>query len=305
MNRTRILPLLASAAILAGQVREHPAGQELDHGRYIRVVPEAESPVHKVYVKTRDGLYAAMAVRKPKGDGPFPALVYFHGAPGGRGMEKLVSWSLGTTGGPIWERFLQEGFVVAVADYRNSSGPRADIIDPEQVTYVDDGVAVVEHLCTLPFVDKQRIGLYGVSRGGNLVLHLMGRVPVRAAILGAAAPVGFLGIERVTPPPGGNPLDRYRNVEPDMRIASKNIQSIQAPVLILVGTADSLLPPNRLLYDLLTRAGKRVRMEIYEDGYHDFVAGPQGHEGRSEPLLEQTLDALEKSVEFIKQHTRK
>jgi hypothetical protein len=40
------------------------------------------------------------------------------GCAGGRGMEQLVGWSRGATGGPVWERFLQEGYVVAVADYR-------------------------------------------------------------------------------------------------------------------------------------------------------------------------------------------
>jgi hypothetical protein len=46
--------------------------------------------------------------------------------------------------------------------------------------------------------------------------------------------------------------------------------------------------------------GKPVRMLIYENGYHDFVMGPQGHAGRDEPLLDATLDALERTVVFIK-----
>ena len=41
-------------------------------------------------------------------------------------------------------------------------------------------------------------------------------------------------------------------------------------------------------------------MEVYENGYHDFCVGPQGHPGRKEPLLDATLDALEKTLEFLK-----
>ena len=45
-------------------------------------------------------------------------------------------------------------------------------------------------------------------------------------------------------------------------------------------------------------------MEIYEHGYHDFVLGPQGHDRRDLPqgeiLMQGTLDALERSVRFIK-----
>ena len=36
-------------------------------------------------------------------------------------MEQLVGWSRGDPGGPVWERFLQEGYVVAVADYRGGN----------------------------------------------------------------------------------------------------------------------------------------------------------------------------------------
>jgi hypothetical protein len=49
-----------------------------------------------------------------------------------------------------------------------------------------------------------------------------------------------------------------------------------------------------------SRAGKSVRMEIYENGYHDFCIGPQGQTGRKEPLLDATLDALEKTLAFAR-----
>ena len=51
----------------------------------------------------------------PKGEGPFPAIIFFHGAPGGRGMEQLVGWSRGATGGPVWERFLQAPIALVLA----------------------------------------------------------------------------------------------------------------------------------------------------------------------------------------------
>jgi dipeptidyl aminopeptidase/acylaminoacyl peptidase len=63
----------------------------------------------------------AAAIRKPKGEGRYPAIIMFHGAPVGRGMEQLVGWSRGDHGDPVWERFLQEGYVVAVADYRGGN----------------------------------------------------------------------------------------------------------------------------------------------------------------------------------------
>jgi CubicO group peptidase (beta-lactamase class C family)/dienelactone hydrolase len=295
---TAVLVFLAAL----GETREHPGGKELPHGKYIRVVSEADSSVQQVYVKTKDGLYVAAAVRKPKGDGRFPALVYFHGAPGGRGMEQLVGWSRGATGGPVWERFLQEGYVVVVADYR-----RIDFRDMSkpiasgQASYVDDGIAVVDYVADLPYVDKSRINVYGVSLGGNLVLHLIARRPVHAAILGAPAPMSFLGATLPPARPGEKMEERFKRMTLDLDRARQNSEPIRCPILILVGTDDGLLSIDRSLHDLLEKGGKSVRLEIYQKGYHDFCMGPQGHAGRKEPLLDVTLDALEEAVKFLRQ----
>jgi acetyl esterase/lipase len=71
-------------------------------------------------------------------------------------------------------------------------------------------------------------------------------------------------------------------------------------VLLLVGTKDNLIAVDEPFHDLAVAMGKPVRMLIYENGYHDFVMGPQGHAGRDEPLLDATLDALERTVAFVK-----
>ena len=94
--------LLVLPALAAADVYKHGGSPDpVPHDKYVRVVSEADSPVQQVYVKSKDGAYVAAAIRKPKGDGPFPAIVFFHGAPGGRGMEQLVGWSRGEKGGPV------------------------------------------------------------------------------------------------------------------------------------------------------------------------------------------------------------
>lgn len=294
-----LLLLLAAGAGLA-EVREHPGSKDpLPYDKYIRTVSESESPVEPLYIRTKDGIYVAAAMRKPKGSGPFPALVYFHGAPGGRGMEQLQGWARGAHGSPVFERFLKEGYVVVIADYRgglNMAGMVA-AIDSQSITYVDDGLAIVNYVRDMPFVDKSNVNVYGVSLGGNLVLHLIGRTKVHAAIVGAPAAMSFLGV--TLPPATANPNDRFKNIKVNEEIAARNIGPIATPILILVGTADGLLTVDRALHERLEKAGKPVRMEVYENGYHDFCIGPQGHT-RWEPLLDSTLDALEKSVEFLR-----
>lgn len=293
MRRMYALLLLVFLAPLAAEVHRHPPGKEVPHDRYIRAVPESESPVEQVYIRSKDGLYIAAAIRKPKGPGPFPVLVYFHGAPGGRGMEKLVTWARGDTGSPVWERFLKDGYAVVVADYRNDSSPR-DALAEDRVTNIDDGMSVLEYVRALPYADKRRIALYGVSRGGHVVVHMLTRTQVAAAVLGAPAVASFFGIASTREP----------NPKFDHDLARRKAASIQTPILILIGTADSLIRFNEPLHETLAAAGKKVRMDVYEGGYHDFCIGPQGHAGRKEPLLTSTLEALEVTVQFLKENVR-
>lgn len=299
-----ILTLLFCASSLLAVIHQNPGSDTpLPYQKYIHVVSEADSPVQPAYIKAKDGLYIAAAIRKPKGDGRFPAIIMFHGAPGGRGMDQLVGWSRGDTGGPVWERFLQEGYVVAVADYRGgnmnlTSSPSTTGI----ITSIDDGLAVIDFVKSLPYVDPNQLNLYGVSLGGNLVMNLISRVPVHAAIVGAPAALWFLGMM----PPAGGPMtaEAFKNLKPDPEVSKKNIEPIHTPVLILQGTADRLLPVATQLHDALAAQGKAVRMEVYDKGYHDFCLGPQGQKRpdlpQGEALYDSALDALEKSVAFLK-----
>jgi dipeptidyl aminopeptidase/acylaminoacyl peptidase len=302
MKALLVFLLLTAPPVAAEIIHNGGSADALPHDEYVRVVSEDDSPVERVYVKSRDGAYVAAAIRRPKGAGPFPAIVMFHGAPGGRGMEQLVGWSLGATGGPVWERFLQEGFVVVVADYRGGDWALMNTpSDTGLVTAIDDGLAVVDYVSGLPEVDASRVSLYGVSLGGNLVAYLISkRQAIHAAILGAPAPIWFLGA--TLPMQDGRP--DIGAARPDPAVAASNVAPIETPVLLLVGTEDRLLSLDTLLHDQLVEAGKSVRMEVYEHGYHDFVLGPQGHDRpdlpRGEILMEGTLDALEKSVAFVK-----
>jgi dipeptidyl aminopeptidase/acylaminoacyl peptidase len=142
-----VLLVTVSTAATAEVHRHTGSPDAVPHEKYVRVVSEADSPVQQVYVKSKDGLYVAAAIHKPKGEGRRPAIIFFHGAPGGRGMEQLVGWSRGVHGGPVWERFLQEGFVVAVADYRGGDWNTMNTPSATgAATAIDDGLAVIEHV---------------------------------------------------------------------------------------------------------------------------------------------------------------
>jgi dipeptidyl aminopeptidase/acylaminoacyl peptidase len=294
-----VLACFASQA--DAEVTRHPGGDEaLPDRKYVHVVSEAESPVQQTWIKARDGVYIAAAVRKPKGNGPFPAIIMFHGAPGGRGMEQLVGWSRGDHGGPVWERFLQEGFTVVVADYRGGDWELMNTPSPKLTTAIDDGIAVVDYVQNLPYVDRAQVSVYGVSLGGNLAMFLASRVPtLKAVVAGAPAPIWFLGYRML---PDGTRPD-FANTPPDEDTTKANVAPIKMPVLIIVGTEDRLMPLDIVLHDQLAKQGKPVRLEIFEHGYHDFVLGNQGQKRgdlpRGEILLPGALEALELTIKFV------
>jgi dipeptidyl aminopeptidase/acylaminoacyl peptidase len=297
------MSLLALSGAATAEITRHSGRNDaLPDQKYIHVVSEKDSPVMQTWIKAKDGLYIAAAVRKPKGEGPFPAIVMLHGAPGGRGMDQLVGWSRGDHGGPVWERFLQEGYVVVVADYRG--GDWNQMNKPSStglVTAIDDGITVVEHVQALPYVKRAEVSVYGVSLGGNLAMFLASRMPtLHKVVLGAPAPIWFLGYD--VPRNGQRP--DFAAVPPDPVYSKENITPVQMPILILVGTEDRLLALDTRLHDELVKHGKNVRMEVYEHGYHDFVLGNQGQKRgdlpRGEILLQGALDALELTVKFVK-----
>src|SRR5262245_37018060 len=297
MNRSiRLLAALVAVATLPAQAeitRHSGSSDAVPDKQFIHVVSEKDSPVMQTWIKANDGLYIAAAVRKPNGQGPFPAIVMFHGAPGGRGMDQLVGGSRGDHGGPAWERFLQEGYVVAVADYRGGDWNQVNTPSPTLTTAIDDGITVVDYVQNLPYVKRSDVSVYGVSLGGNLAMFLASRVPaLHAVVVGAPAPFWFLGIKS------------RDETKADPEVAKQNIAPIRMPVLIIVGTEDRLMPLGISLHDELAKQGKPVRMEIYEHGYHDFVLGNQGQERkdlpRGEVLLPGALEALELTVKYLK-----
>lgn len=106
------------------------------------------------------GIFTNIANRvfKPKGNGPFPAVVLTHTC-GGVGNSHIRSHA---------EFLLEKNYVVFVQD---SFGPRGvDYCRPGNTVIQTEGVIdaydILEHLMSLAFVDKNRVFQAGFSWGG-------------------------------------------------------------------------------------------------------------------------------------------
>ncbi|HNG90228.1 MAG TPA: DPP IV N-terminal domain-containing protein, partial [Saprospiraceae bacterium] len=97
-----------------------------------------------------------------------PVLMFVYGGPGSQ--QVLDQWK----GANYWwfQMLAQQGYVVACVDNRGTGG-RGEAF--KKITYqqlgnieTQDQIAAARHLGTLPFVDKDRIGIFGWSYGGYM-----------------------------------------------------------------------------------------------------------------------------------------
>lgn len=299
--------LVLCASVFAQKTIHETTGREIPEGQYFQTISQTESPLEKMYIKTPDGLYVAATLRKPAGNGPFPTMVIFHGWPGGRGMEQLVNWSLGKCGGPLWEGFLREGYVVVVGDYRgqipSSEGP-ATTPPPEAKpsnSMAADALALIHYVRTLPYVDNSRIGVYGVSLGGDVALHVAARTSIRALILGAPEALHFMAADFSRGPVMGDYTHAARpTIKPE--IARANASAISNEILLLVGTKDRLMPVTLTLYEQLRAVSRKVELHIYRNGYHDFPMGPQCNPDVNfpQPFIDATEESYRLTLDWLK-----
>ena len=148
-----------------------------------------------VTLKAHDGVDLYAQLVKPQDFDParkYPVIVHWYGGPG----LQMVSNRYGTTNiFNIIERdvlYTQEGFLVWRLDNRGSFGRghafEAPIFGELGKAALDDQLAGIEYLKTLPYVDADRIGSDGKSFGGYMTLYALLHAPdvFRCGVAGAA-----------------------------------------------------------------------------------------------------------------------
>ncbi|MBI1312668.1 prolyl oligopeptidase family serine peptidase, partial [bacterium] len=257
---------------------------------------EENKPLHKAVAKLKrlpteffrveiaDGLLIDGWCMKPPGFGSkknrgkkYPLLVYVYGEPAGQTV--LNRWG-GTS--MLWHQMLaQQGCVVMSSDNRGTPAPRGrewrksvyrrvGTLGPE-----DQAAALRAALETRPWIDRERIGIWGWSGGGSSSLHAIFKYPDLYQTAISIAPVpnqryyDTIYQERYMGLPNNN-VDGYRNGS-----AINFASQLKGNLLLIHGTGDDNChyQTTELLINELIRLNKPFSMMAYPKRTHSIREG--------------------------------
>jgi dienelactone hydrolase len=290
-------------------------------------VPGSEVPVQLMYVETWDGLYTAVGLRVPEGDGPHPVVLLASGN-GGGGMP-WVRQAVADRG-YIMERLLEAGYACAWLRYRTEvelgydlGGPLIrggrqgrELFNRAPLEYEDE-IAVVEFLKTRPDIDPDRVALIGMSHGGEMVLKLTSDYDgVAVAVASEPASHEFLSL---TPDNTAfvDPDTGLRNIEEmqmtdvekvrsriDETKARERISTINTPILVMGREDDHLQGIFRSTYDLLNEEGKDVEWVSWDHPVHGYIYPERGPDG--DYVVDEVQDAaIDGIIEYLDRHLKR
>jgi hypothetical protein len=231
-----LLMLAVSLGGCAGFVRE----------RIYRPEPLAAAPVwtgvapRRVTAQTRDGL-ALQGWFWPPAPGRNEMLVFFPGNGGNRDTAARVA-----------EPLRRQGQGLLVADYRGFSDNPGR---PSERGLIADGQAFLDLARRLQ--PGARTYLFGWSLGGAVALELAGRQPVDGVVtLGAFARLADMapGVARPFLP------DRFDNI--------RAIARVRAPIFLLHGTDDQIVPYGHAARLHAASGGRATMVTLQGAGHH-------------------------------------
>ena len=209
----------------------------------------------------------------------YPVIMYQYGGPGNQ--QVLNQWGIGMNGGgAILEQYLcQQGYLCVCVDNRGTGGRGAEF---EKCTYLRlgelearDQVETALWLGSQPYVDKERIGIWGWSYGGwNTLMSMSEGRPVFRAGVAIAPPTCWrfydsIYTERYMRTPQENQRG-YDEVNPISRASQ-----LHGALLLCHGLADDNVHyRNTAEYvEALVQADKDFRQLVYTNRNHSIFGG--------------------------------
>ncbi|MCZ6674461.1 MAG: dienelactone hydrolase family protein [Verrucomicrobia bacterium] len=292
---------------VSSQTRRNPSS----YFTIVEPIAGSDLPLHLSFVLTKDFIHTPIALRKPKGEGPFRAVLFLSG--NGSGGMARARWAM-LNAGYTMNRFLEAGYVVAYLRYRGEV-PLAyrrvekleverNIMDRSPLDH-DDVVSAIEYVKRLPYVDANQVGMVGLSHGGELIMKVLSEIDIGAAVCHEPAAHEFLGLAMDKLPPG-EPQLQYEKLArelADKEEAMSRINRINTPLLIVGRDEDHLQGLFHLSYRWLKEAGKDAQWISFDHPRHGFLLPRRNPQGKYEPD-EIQLEAIDFVIAYFDQKLR-
>lgn len=213
--------------------------------RRVAPVEAGLNGVEEIEIAVADGI-VLIAWHSPAMDDK-PTMLYFHGNGANAGSRA-----------PKIQKIREEGFGVF---YLNNRGYGGSGGRPTENDNVADAIAAYDHLIGLG-VPASKIVAYGESLGSGQAVRLGAARPVAAIVLEAPL-TSTVDVARSTYfwlPLGLLITDKYNN--------ERNICLVQAPVLVLHGAQDAVIP-TEMGQQVYRAANEPKRIELFPRGTHE------------------------------------
>lgn len=256
------------------------------------------TPVEFLQLELDDVTLDAMCMLPPDLDPTkkYPLLVYVYGEPAG---STVVNRFAGNTG--LWHQMLaQDGYVVVSIDNRGTDVPRGREFRKSVYRKMgtvgpnDQAAAVKKLLQQRPYLDADRVGVWGWSGGGTSSLHGIFRFPDLYKTAVAVAPVANLRYydtiyeERYMGLPSAN-VEGYRAGS-----AIHFVDQFKGDLLVVHGTADDNVhyQCTELLINEMIAKNKQFDMFIYPGRTHSI----RERENTRRHLMNKITDFLKRTL---------
>ena len=198
----------------------------------------------------------------------YPVLFSVYAGPATNGAREVFGPPMAWT---------EMGFLVVTLDTRSAAGRGKKALDAiyEKLgeVEIDDLAAASRHLAKLPFVDGQRVGIFGTSYGGYASALALLRHPDAFHAASASSSVtswhhyDTIYTERYMYTPQANP-EGYKKGN-----AMEYAANLRGRLMIFYGTADDNVHPNNSmqLIQALQRAGKSFETQVGPDVGHASI----------------------------------
>ncbi len=227
-------------------------------------------------IKTKDAELNAWMIKPPNFDKTkqYPLYMFLYGGPGSQQVKNSF-WS-----NNYWHQMLaQKGYIVACVDNRGTGGKGAEF---KKVTYKElgkyetiDQINAAKYFGSLPYIDKNRIGIQGWSYGGYMSSLAITKGADIFALAIAVAPVtnwryyDNIYTERYMQTPQENP-NGYDENSP-----INHVEKLKGHYLLIHGSADDNVHVQNTMemVSALVKANKQFDLFIYPDRNHGIYGG--------------------------------